>query len=112
MIGNDSLVTVLVNFLPSVMKLVQTMHFLAGHLVKPHSAFSLSSSAGRAALTRISLRLRGRRKAKMGGSGNTDWRRVDLWSVGMCFWIRRDVDESLGWYVRTSGMRVLRVLDL
>ena len=26
MIGNDSLVTVLVNFLPSVMKLVQTMH--------------------------------------------------------------------------------------
>jgi len=79
--GNDSPVVVLVNFLASTMK-GQTEHFCALHLVDPvdvsvDSGFSL-------ALTRRSRIFLGLRKEMMGGEENTSFSvssecRMDMW---------------------------------
>ena len=70
-IGNELPVEVLVNFVDSEIN-GQTEHFPALHLV--HPGCSLSARGRSFAFTTRSRRLRGRRKARMGGDGKTFFR--------------------------------------
>ena len=70
-IGNELPVAVLVNLVDSEIN-GHTEHLLALHLV--HPGWALFASGRSLAFTTRSRRLRGRRKARMGGDGKTFFR--------------------------------------
>lgn len=86
--GNDSPVEELVNLEDSWMK-EQTEHFLALHLKQPGLTSVGPSWVGSLAETMRSRRLRGRRKASIGGEGKTSLSlssdsRMCLWRLMIC----------------------------
>ena len=62
------------------------------------------------ARTSKSLIFLGRLKATIGGSGMAFFNLLDVWRIGRCFLVILDRLLSPGWYVTTSGIRLVGCL--
>ena len=82
----------------------QVLHLVAPHGRLPGALFGVDVKF---ALTRISLKFFGRRKAISDGNGNAFRNRSEAWRMGRCCLVVSPKDGRTGWYVTTKGVRAV-----